>query len=163
MQNSKGDYMTQSSIIRHIYDAKNAHKRWMTRTEHLISGLPVDKSFIPSQAMECDFGKWLYFEGAKLRSLPDVTKIINSLEHHHNELHMSYMHIYKIYFVLPKKRSILHKILTLNSRSVSKEEIEKAKEYFEYLQHTSIEIVSLLDILEKRIKKISLSDINKIA
>ena len=154
--------MTQSSIIRHINIAKNAHRRWMKRADHLISGLPVDKELIPSQATDCGFGRWLYHEGAKLRAVPNVAQIINSLEHHHNELHMSYMHIYNIYFVVPLKRSILHKILTLNSQTVSKTEIAKAEEYFEYLQHTSIEIVSLLDILEKRIKNTPITDIDKI-
>jgi hypothetical protein len=154
--------MTQSSMIRHINDARNAHNRWMKRADHLISGLPVDKDLIPPQSTDCDFGRWLYFEGAKLRAIPEVTKIINSLEHHHNELHMSYMHIYKIYFVQPLKRSLLHKILTLNSQTVSKSEREKSKEYFEYLQHTSIEIVSLLNILEERIRNTPIANIDKI-
>jgi len=154
--------MTQSSILEHINNAKNAHIRWMKRADHLISGLPVDKDLIPPQSTDCNFGKWLYFEGAKLRAIQDLIKIINSLEHHHNELHMGYTHIYEIYFVLPKERSILHKILTLNSKTVSKSEIEKAKEYFEYLQHTSVEIISLLNILEKRIRNIPIADIDKI-
>jgi len=154
--------MTQSSIIRHINDAKNAHKRWLKRADHLISGLPVDKDFIPAQATDCDFGRWLYFEGAKLRSIPSVTKIIDSLEHHHNELHMSYMHIYNIYFVLPNERSILHKIFTLNSQTVTKTEIAKSKEYFEYISHTSIELLALLDILEERIRHTAITDIDKI-
>ena len=154
--------MTQSSIIGHIYDAKNAHIHWMKRTDHLISGLPVDKDFIPSQATHCDFGKWIYFEGAKLRTIPDVKKIINALEHHHNELHMSYMHIYNIYFVLPKKRSLLHKIFTLNNQTISESEKTKAKEYFEYLQHTSYELLALLDILEDRIKHTPIAQIDKI-
>ena len=154
--------MTQSSILKHLNDAKSTHKHWLQRIDHLITGLPVDKDFIPSKAIDCDFGKWIYFEGAKLRSIPSAIKMINSIEHHHNELHISYMHIYKIYFVLPKKRSILHKIFTLNSQSVFKIEQTKAKEYFEYLQQTSVELLALLDILEKRIKETPISEIDKI-
>ena len=154
--------MTQSSIIGHINDAKNAHKRWMKRADHLISGMPIDKDFIPFKPTDCNLGKWLDFEGEKLRAIHDLIKIINALEHHHNELHMGYTHIYNIYFVHPKERSILHKILTLNSQTVSNSEIEKAKEYFEYLQHTSIEIISLLDIIEKRIRNTPIAEIDKI-
>ena len=38
--------MNRSEILQETTKAKIAHKRWVKRADHLISGLPVDKDFI---------------------------------------------------------------------------------------------------------------------
>ncbi|HFU77872.1 MAG TPA: hypothetical protein ENK98_04500 [Epsilonproteobacteria bacterium] len=154
--------MTQTSILQHIADAKKAHLRWVKRADHLISGLPVDKEFIPLEATSCGFGLWVYSEGAKLRLVPSIDNLMNRIEHHHNDLHDAYMDIYKIFFIMPQQRSILHKILTFNSKIVSSSEKEKARAHFKYLKRSSEELLAVLDILEEKVKQMTSDEVENL-
>jgi len=154
--------MTQATILQHISDAKKAHLRWVKRADHLIIGLPVDKEFIPLEATTCGFGLWVYGEGAKLRLVPSIDNLMNRIEHHHNDLHDAYMDIYKIFFIMPQQRSMLHKILTLNSKIVSSSEKEKAKAHFKYLKRSSEELLTVLDILEEKVRKMTLYEVENL-
>ena len=140
--------MTKAEILQEITKAKIAHKRWVKRADHLISGLPVDQEFIPLDATICGFGKWLYSQGSELRVIDATRYIIDEIEHHHDELHAIYGEIYKLYFILPQNRSLLNKVFTLNSKKVSKKEREQAKLYFKQLVYASDELLNLLDKLE---------------
>jgi len=155
--------MLQSSILQHINDAKQSHLHWIKRIEHLISGLPVDKTLITTDHTLCDLGKWINFEGLKLRSLEGVSNFINNLEQYHKQLHREYMHIHNIYFISPKQRSILYKIFTLGNDSISKSEQKQAEDHLENIKHISEEILILFTILEERIKNIPILKIDKIA
>jgi len=74
-KNYSGIIMTKAQIQQEVAKAKIAHKRWVKRADHLISGLPVDKEFIPLEATSCGFGKWLYSQGTELHTI-DATKYI---------------------------------------------------------------------------------------
>jgi len=140
--------MTRSDILQETNKAKIAHKRWVKRADHLISGLPVDKEFIPLEATSCGFGKWLYSQGSELRTIDATKFIIEEIEHHHDDLHDAYGEIYKIFFIVPENRSFLHKITTFNSKKVNSKEKEKAKEYFKQLSRSSEELLRLIERLE---------------
>jgi hypothetical protein len=135
----------KSNILQALSNAKIAHMRWVKRTDHLISGLPVDKEFIPLEATECGFGKWLYTIGSDLRSDETFKYLIEQIEFHHDNLHSTYMSIYKIYFLVPENRSLLHKIMTFNSHDISKSEKELAQKYYTILQKSSNDLLDLLD------------------
>ena len=140
--------MTRAEILQETNKAKIAHKRWVKRADHLISGLPVDKEFIPLDATICGFGKWLYSQGTELRTIEATKFIINEIEHHHDDVHDYYGKIYKIYFLIPENRGLLTKLLTFNSKKVTNKEKEEAKRYFQQLQQSSDELLQLLDKLE---------------
>jgi hypothetical protein len=141
-------------IVQELSNAKIAHMRWVKRADHLISGLPVDKEFIPLEPTTCGFGRWLYGEvGQKLRLSSEFQSLIEQIEFHHDTLHDVYGEIYKIFFVVPEKRSLWHKILTFNSKTVSKKEMERARGYFHSLQKTSTEMIKLLEKLEVLVKE----------
>lgn len=128
--------------------------RWVKRADHLISGLPVDQEFIPLEPTTCGFGRWLYGEiGQSLRVSDEFKSYIEQIEFHHDTLHDVYGEIYKIFFIMPEKRSLFHKILTLNSKTVSKKEMEQAKNYFHSLQKTSTELIRLIEKLEVAVKE----------
>jgi len=151
---------SKAMIIQELNNAKIAHMRWVKRADHLISGLPVDKEFIPLESTTCGFGKWLYGEvGQKLRLEEEFKSIIEQIEFHHDNLHDVYGEIYKIFFVMPEQRSLLHKIMTFNSKKVSDKEKAKAKDYFHSLQKSSTELIALLEKLEIRVKESD--DINR--
>jgi hypothetical protein len=145
--------LSKSTILQELSSAKIAHMRWVKRADHLISGLPVDKEFIPLESTTCGFGKWLYGEvGQKLRLEEEFKSIIEQIEFHHDNLHDVYGEIYKIFFVMPEQRSLLHKIITFNSKKVSEKEKMRAKEYFHSLQKSSTDLIGLLEKLESMVK-----------
>jgi len=135
----------KSSILQELSHAKIAHMRWIKHADHLISGLPVDKNFIPLEATSCGFGKWLYSTGSKLRTDEKFKYLIEQIEFHHDNLHETYMSIYKIYFVMPENRSLIHKIITFNNKEPSKDEKELAKKYYLILEKSSNDLLNLLD------------------
>ena len=146
--------LSKSIILQELSNAKIAHMRWVKRADHLISGLPVDKEFIPLEPTTCGFGKWLYGEvGNKLRLDETFKSTIEQIEFHHDNLHDVYGQIYKVFFVIPEQRSFLHKMLTFNSKKVSEKEKAKAREFFHSLQKSSTELIALLEKLEIKVRE----------
>jgi len=143
--------ITKAQVLQELSKAKIAHMRWVKRADHLISDLPVDKEFIPLEATSCGFGKWLYTgTGSELRSVDKFKYIIEQIEFHHDNLHDLYSNIYKIYFVMPEKRSLLHKIVTFNSKAITSKEKDEAKKYFNLLKKSSEDLIALLENLNKK-------------
>ena len=145
-------------MLQNLNHARIAHQTWVRRADHLISGLPVNKEHIPLEAISCAFGKsFLYGEvGEKIRAHKDYEHIMYHIETLHTSLHSYYTSIYKIYFVLPQKRSLLFKITHIgNTKEVTKKEIAEAQIYFTLLQNVSIELVGLLNKLSLEIKSSS--------
>lgn len=141
--------MTRAEILQEITRAKIAHKRWVKRADHLISGLPVEKEFIPLAASSCGFGKWLYGQGISLKEIDIARYIIEEIEMHHNDVHEIYSEIYKIFFIIPESKSFLSKVFTFNSKTVSVKGKKQAKLYFDQLKQSSEELLKLLDKLEQ--------------
>jgi hypothetical protein len=168
MNNTKS--LSKATILQAIYDAKRAHKAWVRKADRLVNGLNgyqgkqvdlvVDKTFIPLDSNSCEFGQWFHNEAVNLAKFDIVGRFIERIEEHHEALHKTYAHIYQIFFVLPQNRSLLHKIITMNSKKVSQGEREKAKIYFEYLKKSSDELLSVLEILEEKIKAIQYTELH---
>jgi len=130
--------------------------RWVKRADHLISGLPIAKEFIPLEATTCGFGRWLYGDmGNKLRISDRFRNNIEQMEFHHDNLHDAYSKIYRAYFVMPEKRSLLHRIATFNSKKVSAKEKDEAQQYFEQMKKSSEDLIVLLDRFEIEIREAS--------
>ena len=145
----KGSIMNKAMIIHELNMARVAHERWVKRVEHLISGMPVDKEFIPLEPTSCGFGEWYYgMVGRTLRSMYIFAPTMETIEVCHNELHR----IYDIYFEKPKKRSFLEKIMIFTSKDITKKEKREASGYLILLQETSDELIYHLDKLEKAVK-----------
>lgn len=151
----KGSSMERATIRQEITRVKIAHKRWVERTDHLISGLPVKKELLPSEATSCTFGTWLYSQGSQLRIFDVVGFILDELESHHVKIHNLFTEIYRIYFTIPQNKSFLHKLITFNSKRVSRRAKQQAQIYFEQLQKYSDEILKLLEELDTAITQIT--------
>jgi len=151
--------MTRTNLLQELAKAKIAHKRWVKRADHLISGLPVDKEFIPLEATSCGFGRWLYSQGTQLRTIDATKYIIEEIEHHHDDLHDTYGEIYKLYYMVPENRSFLTKILTFNSKKITEKEKVVAKKYFLQLKDSSEELINLLNKLEEASAHISYEEL----
>jgi len=163
----KKEVSSKAAMLQNIYNAKRAHKEWVKRAEKLVNGydgfrgnkvdVSVDKSFIPLDSSECEFGKWFDTYAVKLAKYDSIGRFINRIEEHHNALHETYAHIYSVFFVLPEKRSFLHKLLTFNSKKVS--EREKARIHLGYLKRSSKELLEVLEILEDKIKALDYTEL----
>ena len=145
----------KSLILQELSHAKISHMRWVKRAEHLISDLPVDKDFIPLEATTCEFGVWLYNIGSSLRLKDEFKNIIEQIEFYHDNLHDTYLLIYKIYFVVPENRSLLHKIMTFNSHNPSNSEKVIAKEHYETIKKSSYKLLNLIDRLDNMVREAS--------
>ena len=145
--------LNKAMIIHELSMARIAHERWVKRAEHLISGMPVDIEFIPHEATKCGFGKWYYgLVGQTLKGFYTFTPTMENIEQCHGQLHKIYHEIYEIFFVKPNNRTLLHRLITLNSKKVTKHELRKAKECYAKLQETSAELIHLTIKLEKAVK-----------
>lgn len=156
-------------MLQKIYNAKRAHKEWVKKADKLVNGLDgykgkkvdlnVDETFIPLGSSSCEFGIWFETYAVQLAKFDSIGRFINRIEQHHNALHETYAKIYDIFFVIPKKRPLLHKILTMNSKKVSEDEREKAKIHLEYLKKSSQELLEVLEILEDKITALDYSEL----
>ena len=164
---------TKASILQRIYDATRAHKDWVRKADKLVNGLngfkgekvtlKVDNTFIALESSSCEFGQWFNTHSIHLARIPSVGRFIQRIEKHHDQLHETYANIYDIFFVHPHNRSLAHKIFTLNNKKVSKEEREQAKIYFNYLKHSSNELLEVLSVLEEKVKSLNYNELNKIS
>lgn len=156
-------------MLQNVYDAKRAHKEWVRKADRLVNGLNgfqgktidmnVDKTFIPLNNSSCQFSQWFNAYESHLSKFNSIGRFMDRIKVHHEALHNTYEHIYTIFFVVPQKRSIIHKILTMNSQKVSKLEREKAKIHLEYLKKSSEELLEVLEILEEKIKAIDYNEL----
>ena len=163
---------SKASLLQHIYDAKRAHKEWVKKADRLVNGLDgyqgkkvslnVDKTFIPLDSSSCQFGQWFDTYARELAKFDSIGRFLNRIEGHHNVLHSTYAHIYSIFFVIPEKRSFLHKIVTFNSKKVSNLEREKACIHLEYLKKSSKELIEVLEVLEDKIKVLDYNELRNV-
>jgi len=143
--------LNKAMILHELAQAKIAHLRWVKRVDHLISGLPVDKEFIPQDPTACRFGEWLYgLVGEKLRSYYIFEPTLNQIEREHNALHEVYEKIYKVFY--DRQPSLLHKIVRFGRKKISKRELSEVQESFAVLKEHSQELTRLIEKLEKAVK-----------
>jgi len=163
---------TKASILQHIYAAKHAHLSWVKKADRLVNGLDgykgkkvdlnVDKTFIPLTSDTCEFGLWFNSHSQHLRKIPSIGRFVTRIEEHHEHLHDTYRYIYDIFFEMPHRRSLVHKILTFNSKKVTADEREKARIYLTYLKHTSKELLEVLSVLEEKVKSLDYNELKTV-
>jgi len=151
--------MTVASILQETNKAKIAHQRWVKRADHLITGLPVEKEFIPLEPTSCAFGQWFYSQGSQLRTIGSIKDVLSQIEKYHDELHDIYGRIYKIYFMMPQNRTLLQKIMTFNSKKVTKNEQLEAQKYYKLLEESSETLLYLVEQFELKVKELTYTDL----
>lgn len=143
--------MRKDDLILTIRNAKAAHKRWVENARSLIEGLPLDKSQVPINSTDCQFGQWYYGEGQSFKPLPSYRDI----ETHHDGLHKTYREIFVLLFSEEDaKPSMLSRLFGTAQKS-SKERQEAAKSKFNVLEQQSVTIAKKLDDLEAMIAGMS--------
>jgi len=161
--------LNKSIILKQIWDARRAHKEWVKKADRLVNGIDgfrgekvaidVDKNYIPLDSSSCVFGRWWNDYSFTISQLKGIDNLSNRIEEHHDRLHDTYASIYHIFFVRPEKRSLLHRIITFNKKEVTESERDQAKIHFEYLMHSSSELLEVLQILEDRVQSLDNTEI----
>jgi len=144
--------LEKAEVLINIRTARRTHIIWVDRVKALVNGLDIKKEQIPIAVTECDFGKWFYCDGQILLSL-FRENAIKKLDNKHKELHDVYMKIFKIYFTV-QKRSFLEKLLKRKKKIMASDEYN-ALVYLSDLEKISDELISYLNIIEKKLSTIS--------
>ncbi len=137
--------MKLSDAVAQLRNARAAHKAWVARAEALIAGMNVDKEHIPMLPTDCIFGKWYYGSGQMLRNLPAY----HAMEKPHDELHRTYMKIFKLLFDEPDVSAFGR--LFGGKAKAKAEQLKQAEALFTRLQNISEEVCDVLETLEKQL------------
>jgi len=144
--------MEKSEVLASIRGARRAHIMWVDRAKALVNGLDIKKEQIPIAVTECDFGKWFYCDGQILLSL-FTERAVKKLDNKHKELHDVYMKIFKIYFPVVR-RSLFAKLLKRKKKITANDEYNSLI-YLNDLEKISDDLISYLNIIEKKLNTIS--------
>jgi len=153
-------FMKKIDVLKNIRVARRTHIQWVDRAKSLVNGLEVKKEQIPLEVTECSFGKWFYCDGQILLSF-FKEEAISKLDDKHKELHDIYMKIFKIYFPEPKG-SFLAKLFKKRVK-VSPQDETIALAYLQNLEEVSKELVSFLNIIEKKLNTVDEETFSKYA
>jgi hypothetical protein len=144
--------MEKSEVLASIRGARRAHIMWVDRAKALVHGLEIKKEQIPISVTECDFGKWFYCDGQILLSL-FTERAVKKLDNKHKELHDVYLKIFKIYFPVTR-RSLFAKLLKRKKKITANDEYNSLI-YLNDLEKISDDLISYLNIIEKKLNTIS--------
>lgn len=150
--------MDKADVLKSIRSARRAHVMWVDRARSLVNGLPVKQDQIPIEVTACEFGKWFYCDGQILLTLFSENAV-KKLENKHRALHDVYMKIFKIYFDT-SNQSFLAKLLK-RPKKISDREKSLAMEDLAKLEKISDELVSYLNIIEKKMNRIDQESFDK--
>ena len=149
----------KGEILTKIRGARREHVAWVERAKALVNGLEISKEQIPIKVTKCEFGKWFYCDGQILLSI-FKEEAVEKLEKKHKELHTIYMKIFKIYF--DKKEQSLWAKIFKRKRKISASDEQIVLEYLNDLERISLELISYLNIIEKKISSIEEEKLSKL-
>ena len=146
----------RQAIIQRLRDARKAHRRWVSRAQIMMDGMPVAQEQLPLGDTECAFGIWYHGEGQLLSCYPEFVKIHEP----HKRLHDIYRQIFTLLFS-EKKPSLFRRLLGRKAHH-SKEQLAEARHLLAQLNAASLEILDLIGKLEKLIHSLSDEEIERL-
>jgi hypothetical protein len=153
--------MEKDIVLRQLRSAKAAHISWIQKAKLLIEGIDIDKSAIPINSTECQFGEWFYSDAQKLNGLRNNSlDCMENIENYHAQLHDTYLKIFKLYY-LEEHKGFFAKLFA-GKKKICNETEKEAREYFIQLEKISKELLSEISRLERRIIAISDEEIKSL-
>jgi len=141
--------MKASEILTALRNARAAHKAWVARAEALVMGLPLEKEQVPMLPTDCIFGRWYYGDGMALQKLPGYAE----LEKPHDDLHRTYMQIFKLLYDEPDV-SVIKRWLG-HSKKLKAKQLEEAKALLPVLAKLSEQMCQKLEVLDTYVTRIA--------
>lgn len=139
--------MNKEETLDAIGRAREAHLEQMDKIESLIEGENVD-NLTPVSKTKCQFGQWLYGDKDKIKSILGV-QFYENLDTVHEAWHIQYAKIHAI-FVNGKREGLFSKIFA--THKIDALDLEKAKVYYKDLEHTTKDLLRLLDASQRRVQ-----------
>ncbi|CAA6818246.1 MAG: Methyl-accepting chemotaxis protein [uncultured Sulfurovum sp.] len=143
--------MEKIEVLQSIRAARRAHTEWVDKAKSLVNGLPVKKEQIPLEVTACEFGRWFYSDGQILLSF-FTEDAIEKLDNKHKELHDVYMKIFKIYF--PNTKGSFFSKIFKSKKVITAQEENTALAYLRNLEEVSRELISFLNVIEKKLNTV---------
>jgi hypothetical protein len=137
--------MDKTEVVTTLKLATVSHRAWFSNAQALIDGIPLDKEKVPVSATECEFGKWYYGNGQKLKSIPGFKEI----EKPHDKLHETYMEIFTLLYGEENKKSSFFSKLIGSAQKAAAEKWEAARAKSLILKDHSTEVVDQLEQLQR--------------
>ncbi|MCW5202188.1 Chemoreceptor zinc-binding domain-containing protein [Candidatus Electrothrix communis] len=141
--------MDKTEVMTTLKLAAVSHRAWLSNAQALIEGVPLDKDKVPVSATECEFGKWFYGDGQRLRTLPGFQEI----EKPHDNLHQTYAEIFTLLYGEESKKPSLFSRLIGSAQKAAAEKREAAKVKSLILKDHSTEVVDQLEQLQRMINE----------
>jgi lysine/ornithine N-monooxygenase len=142
--------MEKTEVIETLNKAIVSHKAWVINAQALIDGVPLDKEKVPVNATECEFGKWYYGDGQRLKNLPGFKDI----ETPHDKLHETYMEIFTLLYGEESKKPSFFSRIMGKAQKAAAEKREAAKEKSLLLKDHSTEVIDQLEHVQRVINAI---------
>jgi len=147
--------ITKSEILKNLNLARKAHIAWVEKAQLLVHSVhPISKNQLPLEVSNCSFGSWFSNSGQVLFYIMSE-KLLKSVENKHEELHNSYLKIFKIYFKQEETALfILERPETIDSLLQTKVEKELRN-----LENISEEFITLLNRIESNFMQLDDKDL----
>jgi hypothetical protein len=153
-----GDPVKQRQLImQQLRDAKKAHRRWVSRAQVMMDGMPVAQEQLPLKDTECTFGIWYHGKGQLLSGYPEFTRIHEP----HKKLHDIYQQIFAL--LLNERKPLLFRRLLGQKARRSREQQVEARRLLAELNMASLEILDYIGRLEKVIHSLSDEEIERLS
>lgn len=137
--------MNKSETVKSIEAMKIFHETQMDNIKLLLNGKVVDK-LEPIAKTECEFGEWLYTHENRIQDILGV-QFYERLEKLHEQWHIQYYKIYKIFF-MDEKKGFFSSLI--GGSKVDQMQIDKAILYFTELKIISDELLLALASSHRR-------------
>ena len=140
--------MDKEKILEVITNAQKDINNMVENAKLLKDGIGMQFDSIPEDPKECEFGKWFYSDGQKLKTLSNnPMECLANISLLHENFHKSYYDIIKLYNEKMKKKG-LFKMFSKKSE-LSPEELEK---HLEILNDSHEKLLAELTKMERRIR-----------
>ena len=138
--------MDKTEVMTTLKLAAVSHRAWLSNAQALIDGIPLDKDKVPVSATECEFGKWYYGDGQRLKSIPGFKEI----EKPHDNLHQTYAEIFTLLYGEESQKPSFFSKLIGRAQKAAAEKQEAAKVKSLVLKDRSTEVIDRLEQIGKK-------------
>ena len=140
--------MDKEKILRIVKNAQSDINHMLENVKLIHDGVGLQFKSIPKDPKECEFGKWFYTEGQKLKTLSNnPMECLQNIELLHQEFHKTYYEIIELFEKSQPKGGLLK--MFSKKQELPKEEMEQL---LQKLEHSHEKLLGELVKMERRIQ-----------
>lgn len=89
--------MAKEKNMYRLYKARTSHLKWVNNIKLLVSGVEIEKKYLPPVAQDSEFGEWFYNEAKQFAQF-NSKNVLDEMEELLEEMYSIFAKIYSIYF-----------------------------------------------------------------